>query len=68
MKLPGMRWEMPSGQAVLSLRAKLKSGLWKRDVVEASYRHFDVKPARLFSLQAQSDIPGEIETSKKVTF
>jgi hypothetical protein len=48
LKLPGMRWDAANGQAVLSLMAKFKSGLWERDVVNASYRHYGVKPAHAF--------------------
>jgi hypothetical protein len=50
LKLPGMRWETTNGQAVLSLMAKLKSGLWEKDVVKASYRHFGVRPPHSFRL------------------
>jgi hypothetical protein len=44
MKLPGMRWNVSSGQHLVTLTAKLRSQLWDRDVVEAVYRHYEIDP------------------------
>jgi hypothetical protein len=50
LKRPGMRWEVANGQAIASLRAKLKSGLWERDVVQASYQYYGVRPTSKLAL------------------
>jgi hypothetical protein len=55
LKLPGMRWDVANGQSVLSLMAKLKSGLWEKYVVQASYYHFGVKPARDFKFMSSEN-------------
>jgi hypothetical protein len=40
MKYGAMRWNIQSGQAVVTLVAKSRSGLWNRDVVDAIYSHY----------------------------
>jgi hypothetical protein len=40
LKYGAMRWNLSSGQAVLSLVAKTRSGLWESDVVQAAYSHY----------------------------
>ena len=40
LKQPGMRWNSSSGQFILSLMSKAKSGLWDKDVVEAVKHHY----------------------------
>jgi hypothetical protein len=40
LKYGAMRWNLSSGQAVISLVAKTRSGLWESDVVQAAYSHY----------------------------
>jgi hypothetical protein len=44
LKQPGMRWNTKTGQYILTLMAKDKSGLWEQDVVQAIYRHYGIDP------------------------
>jgi hypothetical protein len=40
LKYGAMRWHVDSGQAVVTLVAKSRSGLWEPDVARAVYSHF----------------------------
>jgi hypothetical protein len=43
LKLPGMRWNIETGQYIVTLMAKERSGLWANDVAEVVYSHYGVK-------------------------
>lgn len=40
---PGMRWNIESGQYILTLISKAKSGLWKQDVEEALFKYYNLE-------------------------
>jgi hypothetical protein len=52
LKFGPMRWNVPSGQAVITLVAKLRSGLWLKEVVEPTYK----KCGEPFIFQKRFDI------------
>jgi hypothetical protein len=41
LKYGAMRWNVESGQAVVTLVAKARSGLWDTDVVQAAFSHYN---------------------------
>jgi hypothetical protein len=43
LKLPGMRWNVETGQRMVTLMAKESSGLWEKDVESAVNDHYGVK-------------------------
>ena len=43
LKLPGMRWNVPTAQCMLSLKAKIESGKWDSIVVPLVYRQMNQK-------------------------
>jgi hypothetical protein len=49
VKFTGMRWKLESAQAVVSLVAKARSGLWESKVAQAVYSHFGEPDPSLFS-------------------
>jgi hypothetical protein len=40
LKYGAMRWNLPSGQAVVTLVAKARSDLWESKVVQATYDYY----------------------------
>jgi hypothetical protein len=42
LKQSGMRWNLDSGQFIVSLMAKAKSNLWKTEVEKATFVHFGI--------------------------
>ena len=42
MKLPGMRWNVDSGQNIVTLTSKFRSNLWETAVVETVWRHYGI--------------------------
>jgi hypothetical protein len=42
LKQSGMRWNLDSGQFIVSLMAKAKSNLWKTEIEKATYIHFGI--------------------------
>jgi hypothetical protein len=51
LKQAGMRWNLESAQNVVTLEAKLKSGLWEQEVAGPLYRHYNLSPGRTFVFQ-----------------
>ncbi|MDR0550265.1 MAG: hypothetical protein LBI10_12795 [Deltaproteobacteria bacterium] len=49
LKYGAMRWNIASAQAVVTLVAKSRSGLWKTDVVDAVYKQYGDPKAKGFS-------------------
>jgi hypothetical protein len=37
-----MRWNLDSGQFIVSLMAKAKNNLWKTEIEKAAYIHFGI--------------------------
>jgi hypothetical protein len=44
LRLPGTRWSLESGQAVATLMAKVKSGLWETGVADVVRGHYGAEP------------------------
>jgi hypothetical protein len=50
LKQPGMRWNLIYAQYIVTLMSKVKSGLWREDVVKPVLSHYNVKEEDVYML------------------
>jgi hypothetical protein len=56
MKHGGIRWNIYSGQAILSLNAKRRSNLWEKEVVNLIYSYYIGAPANVIKQRVGSSL------------